>query len=59
MLIVATKCALRATFIQSMPSLFRNLALVQQFAILDNEYLYIDLRRSLINTSIMLLTNND
>jgi len=59
MLIVATKCALCAISIRPMSSMSKDLALMRQFAISNNKYLYINLRYSLINTNFMLITNND
>jgi len=37
----------------------RNLVLMQQLAISNNNYLYIDLRYSLINIDFILITNNN
>jgi len=39
--------------------IFKNLALIRQFIILDYKFLFISLRRLLINTNIILLTNNN
>jgi len=59
MLIVATKYTLCAIFVQLISSIFRNLTLVQQFAISNSKYLYINLKYSLIDIDFMLITNNN
>jgi len=52
-------CVLCAIHTQRIIVIFKNLALMQQFAIFSCKFLFISLRRSLTDTSIILLANCD